>query len=221
MKHFVIGDIHGGHKALVQCLQRSGFRYDKDELICLGDVVDGWPETPQCIEELLKIKHLVYIMGNHDAWADRWFRLTDCPDLWTSQGGQATIDAYLKDIELLEKHHEYFVGKPYAYIDEDNRLFVHGGIDPEVSLEENTAETLMWSRDLAIHPRQIGEYREVYIGHTSVHSISSVPIMAYNIIMMDTGGGYEGKLSVMNVKTKKIWQSDKVSTLYPGFHGRE
>ena len=28
MKTFVIGDIHGGYKALVQCLERSKFDYE-------------------------------------------------------------------------------------------------------------------------------------------------------------------------------------------------
>jgi serine/threonine protein phosphatase 1 len=74
MKKFVIGDIHGGYKSLLQCLERSDFNYEEDQLIVLGDVVDGWPETPQCIEELLKVKNLIYIMGNHDAWADQWLR---------------------------------------------------------------------------------------------------------------------------------------------------
>jgi len=49
MKTFVIGDIHGAYKALIQCLKRSKFDYDRDRLICLGDVVDGYPETKECI----------------------------------------------------------------------------------------------------------------------------------------------------------------------------
>ena len=38
MKTFVIGDIHGAYKALLQCFERSGFDYEKDHLIVLGDV---------------------------------------------------------------------------------------------------------------------------------------------------------------------------------------
>ena len=43
MKTFVVGDIHGAHKALVQVLERSGLDRESDTLIVLGDVVDGWP----------------------------------------------------------------------------------------------------------------------------------------------------------------------------------
>jgi len=30
MKQYVIGDIHGGYRALKQCLERSHFRYNID-----------------------------------------------------------------------------------------------------------------------------------------------------------------------------------------------
>lgn len=42
MRRFVVGDIHGAHKALVQCLERSGFNRDEDFLVSLGDLCDGW-----------------------------------------------------------------------------------------------------------------------------------------------------------------------------------
>ena len=69
---FVIGDIHGSYRALLQCLEKSRFNYQNDTLICLGDVADGWPETSQAIEELLRIENLIYVMGNHDFWAVDW-----------------------------------------------------------------------------------------------------------------------------------------------------
>jgi serine/threonine protein phosphatase 1 len=37
---------------------------------------------------------------------------------------------------------------------------------------------------------------------------------------LDQGGGFEGKLSLMDIDTHEFWQSDKVVNLYPGFHGR-
>ena len=66
-----IGDIHGGYRAMMQCFERAEFDYKKDRLICLGDVADGWSEVVGCIEELHKIKNLVYIIGNHDLWLMR------------------------------------------------------------------------------------------------------------------------------------------------------
>ena len=37
----VIGDVHGNHRGLLQCLERSGFDKENDTLISLGDVADG------------------------------------------------------------------------------------------------------------------------------------------------------------------------------------
>lgn len=54
MKTFIIGDIHGGNKALEQVLERSGFNREKDTLISLGDIADGWSETSECVEKTIK-----------------------------------------------------------------------------------------------------------------------------------------------------------------------
>jgi len=37
---------------------------------------------------------------------------------------------------------------------------------------------------------------------------------------MDTGAGWSGVLSMMNIDTKEIFTSDHVDTLYPGITGR-
>jgi len=37
---------------------------------------------------------------------------------------------------------------------------------------------------------------------------------------MDTGAGWEGVLSMMNIDTKELFQSDLVADLYPGVRGR-
>ena len=41
-----------------------------------------------------------------------------------------------------------------------------------------------------------------------------------NVWAMDQGGGFEGKLSIINVKTKEYFQSDLVKDLYPNHKGR-
>ncbi len=63
MRTFTIGDIHGAYKALIQCLERSGFNYQEDRLIALGVVCDGYSEVKQCVGVLIKIKHCDYIIG--------------------------------------------------------------------------------------------------------------------------------------------------------------
>ena len=66
MKKYVIADIHGNYKALKQVLKKSKFNYKKDFLIILGDVVDGYSCSFEVVEELIKIKNKIFIIGNHD-----------------------------------------------------------------------------------------------------------------------------------------------------------
>jgi len=223
-KTFVIGDIHGANKAFLQCLQRSGFDYSTDHLICLGDVCDGWPETRQAIDELLKIKNLTYILGNHDFWTLEWMREGVAEEIWLLQGGDATVNSYndsipIEHIEFLEKAHPYFL--------RGEKLFVHAGIDTRMPLEKQGLQTLLWDRSLVqtaldLHAKSIKGnltgFDEVYIGHTPV---SPPPVHVCELWLMDTGAGWSGVLSIMNIDTKELFMSDPVPLLYPGVAGRK
>lgn len=50
----VIGDIHGGCRALQQVLERAEVT-PGDQLIFLGDYVDGWSESSQIIQFLIEL----------------------------------------------------------------------------------------------------------------------------------------------------------------------
>jgi len=226
MKTFVIGDVHGGYKALLQCLKRSNFDYDKDKLICLGDIADGWPDTVECFEELFKIKNLIYVIGNHDVWLLDWLATGARPVIWIMQGGEATLSSYFKngDPKTWNKHRDLLNKAPYYYIDDKKRCFVHGGVSQKgTPIEECHNQFLSWDRELwdnRHNLKTIKEFKEVYVGHTSIWNLSKYPANYKNVWFLDTGGGWEGKLTIMNVDTKEFWQSDKVSNLYPGVHGR-
>lgn len=175
MKTFVIGDIHGAHKALVQVLERSGFDYENDTLITLGDIVDGWPDSFLCVEELLKIKNRIDIIGNHDDWFDDFCQIGIHPDGW-GQGGLNTAMSYAKgaEIELTfvkkysrslrsnkitylvnlnsgdipETHKEFFNKQIRCYKDDDKNVFVHGGFMRTLPLSENHVNFMIWDRKL-------------------------------------------------------------------------
>ncbi|MFN7675810.1 metallophosphoesterase, partial [Flavobacterium sp.] len=48
-RKLVIGDIHGGLRALHQIMDRAKVTTD-DTLIFLGDYVDGWSESPKVLD---------------------------------------------------------------------------------------------------------------------------------------------------------------------------
>jgi len=226
-KTFVLGDVHGAFKALIQVLKQANFDYENDTLIALGDVCDGWPQTKESFDELLKIKNLVYILGNHDFWSLQWMEEDTKDDIWLSQGGQATIDSYAGTpdpvhLNLLKNAHDYYLL--------NNKLFVHGGIAINLSLEKQTKQTLLWDRTLitramALHTANQHEnltgYDEVYIGHTPIHRFGYLnPTQACEVWMMDTGAGWDGVLSLMDIETKEYFTSNKIPGLYPNHLGR-
>lgn len=222
---FVIGDIHGAFRALRQCLQRSSFDYANDRLISLGDVADGWPETRQSIDELLKIAHLTYLLGNHDLWTLEWMESGIIEAIWYEQGGKATVESYG---ESIPENHLRFLKEALPYYIDDNRLFVHAGFEPKIPIEDQSIQTLLWDRNLAriaydLYTKNIKgkltSYREVYIGHTPIPFHK--PINSGDIWLMDTGAGWTGVLSIMNIGTKEIFTSDPVPLLYPGVEGRK
>lgn len=256
----VIGDIHGSAKGLQQCLDRSGFNKAEDTIISLGDIADGWPEVPQCVDILLSIPNRILIKGNHDQWAYEWLKFGDAKHIWINQGGKATFDAYKDYPEVMMNHRDQFFAKQVNYyVDDQNRGFVHGGFNSKRGLGyEAYHSDYYWDRDLwslaLLQDRLIGSkgfsevpthatrfynHKEVYIGHTStgswnakgnmkeckdpnqiLNSYITVPMNRCNVWNMDTGGGFEGKITIMDIDTKEYWQSDFCKELYPNYKGR-
>lgn len=228
MRTFVIGDIHGAYEALLQCLQRCQFDYTEDRLIVLGDVCDGYPQVNCCIEELLKIKHCDYIIGNHDLWTLDWALQGKKEDIWLSQGGAATLASY-SDGPMPQAQVD-FLQKAHPWLEVDRKVFVHGGFDPLIPLEQQSLQTLVWDRNLLYSAwkksleddrYRCGGYEEIFIGHTPTQNFhSSRPVHFCNVWDLDTGAGWAGYLTVMDVSSKHYWQSDSTPSLYPGFRSR-
>ncbi len=222
MKTFVIGDIHGAYKALTQCLERSKFNYTQDRLIMLGDVCDGYPEVKQCIDELIKIKHCDYIRGNHDQWALDWALSGWQGEIWLSQGGRNTIASYGNN--PMPDAHAKFLSNANYWVEFDGKIFVHGGFDPDKPIAVQDKNVLLWDRELlhAAHKKYLvggeyrfGDYDEIYLGHTTTETYRSVvPLHFCNVWALDTGAGWSGKLTIMDIKTKEFWQSDLTPDLY-------
>lgn len=226
METYALGDIHGAFRALAQVLERSPFRPGIDRLIHLGDISDGWPETPACVERLLSIPNSIWLQGNHDWWTSEWMA-TELPRaevdmLWYQQGGRATYEAYERAGKAqLRSHFKTFFGEQRPYFeDEAGNLYVHGGYDPTQPIAEQEPYALIWNRTLWRNGLQAQAYTECFIGHTPTWPASAVPTLRANVWNLDQGAAYGGRLSLLNVRTKEFVQSDVVQTLYPGVKGR-
>lgn len=236
----VIGDIHGGYAALVQLLERANVT-DNDALIFLGDYVDGWSQSSEVISYLIQLNKTnpcVFIRGNHDTWCEEWLDTKIANDIWLKHGGQSTVDSYSKIDQVdKEKHLKFFRDMINYHVDENNRLFIHAGYSSMHGPEKETyASNYRWDRtlwemaltmdkriqkDSKLYPKRLKLYSEIYIGHTPTLNYDiEEPMNAVNVWNLDTGAGFYGKLTILDIETKEFWQSDVVKTIYPLEQGR-
>jgi serine/threonine protein phosphatase 1 len=148
----------------------------------------------------------------------------DVEDVWFAQGGKATIASYRN---TMPESHVRLLRHALTYYQTDGKLFVHAGIDAQVPMEQQSMHTLLWDRNFARIvleyyekgiSKQLTAFDEVYIGHTPIPY--NRPIQSCEVWLMDTGAGWSGVLSMMDITTKEVFISDPVPWLYPGIEGR-
>ena len=236
----VIGDIHGAFKALVQVLDRADLQ-PADRLIFLGDYVDGWSEAKDVVDYLIRLsetQQCIFIRGNHDTWCEEWLRTGIAEERWLKHGGEATRQSYLHCApDYSQKHLSFFQTMVNYFEDENNDLFIHAGYSSMHGPSHETYQSnFSWDRtlwevaltmdkriakDSKLYPQRLKLYKEIYIGHTpTINYDVNEPMNAINIWNIDTGAGFYGKLTVLDVETKEYWQSDVVQSLYPNEKGR-
>ncbi|RNA63727.1 serine/threonine protein phosphatase [Chryseobacterium nematophagum] len=236
----VIGDIHGGLRALEQVFVRANVTND-DRLIFLGDYVDGWSESSKIIQFLIELsvkQECIFIRGNHGAWTEDWMSSGNAPGVWFCNGGKSTVESYSDySLEDLKKHLAFFKEMKNYYVDEENRLFIHAGYssmhgpEKEVYSSNYHWDRTLWetavamdkkiSKNSELYPKRLLLYHEIFIGHTpTLHVGIKIPLNKANIWNIDTGAAFTGALSIMDVETKEFWQSDPLPFLYPMEKGR-
>jgi serine/threonine protein phosphatase 1 len=240
MRTLVIGDIHGGLRALHQILERAKVT-PKDKLIFLGDYVDGWSQSPQVIDFLIEMKtthDIICIRGNHDELLEEWLSESKDNLLWYNHGGEATVLAYeTVSAETKQRHIKFLRSLENYYLDEQNRLFIHAGfthmngVDYEYFPKLFYWDRTLWETALALdkkmkpsdllYPKRFIQYKEIYIGHTPVSRIeATTPVQMANVWNIDTSAAFKGPLTILDADTKEFWQSEPLPSLYPNEKGR-
>ena len=241
MRTLVIGDIHGGLRALHQIMERAKVTAD-DTLIFLGDYVDGWSQSPQVLDYLIELNtthNCVFIRGNHDELLLHWLKDgQEDNKLWYKHGGEATVLAYEKvDATTKNLHIEFLYSLQNYYLDDKKRLFVHAGFTNMNGVQyEYYPEPFYWDRTLwetalsldrsikpndLLYPKRLTLYDEIYIGHTPVTRIGKTePVQMACVWNIDTGAAFKGPLTILDIDTKEFWQSEPLNVLYFDEKGR-
>lgn len=226
-RSYVLGDLHGAYKALVQVLDKVGFDNQKDKLIFLGDLADGWKDWDKCLYRLMNIQNFYPLLGNHDLYLKNFVLDERLDDRWLFCGGDRTSAFILENRYIIDTLKVYFeIAKPY-HIHKD-KIFCHGGFDPKKLITNQNLFKFSTDRKLYKTAKAYENQglkltplydendsiiiNEIFIGHSTTKSIK--PSFRANLVNLDTGCGSWGCLTLMDVEKKCYVQSDITSKLY-------
>lgn len=204
-----IGDIHGYAKALCGLLRWIDVQ-PSDTLITLGDYVDYGPDAQKvldCLIELSNRCHLVPLMGNHEQMMRDARRDSDRFEFWMRFGAKATLDSYgaTEAMEQIPQSHWDFLDHLPMHYETKRHFFIHANYYPNRRLEEQDSQTTLW------RPLQAGDIpgrhfsgKTAIVGHTVTanHKIFDLG----HLKNIDTGCGYGGVLTALDVAAEKVWQ---------------
>lgn len=240
MKTVVIGDIHGGFKGLSQLIERANLPLGT-KYIFVGDYVDGWSESAEVISYLMdfsKENDCLFLRGNHDELLYKYLKSGESSEMWLRQGGESSVKSYSKLSKAeTEEHFQFFENLINYHVDTENRLFLHAGFTnqhgpehefyPNLVYWDRTLWEMVCAMDTSVeenedkYPKRLKLFNEIYIGHTPVTRVGfDEPANFANVWNVDTGAAFKGKISMLDIDSKEIWQSDAVYSLYPNEKGR-
>jgi serine/threonine protein phosphatase 1 len=208
---FVIGDIHGcavEMEAMLKAIQPVA----QDIVVFVGDYVDRGPSARDVLQQLIEFKDApgekVFLKGNHE---DMMLSFLGFPgrygDCFLLNGGFNTLQSYdshdvRQAAERIPAAHLEFIRALRPYELRPPYLFVHAGIRPSRTWEQQDEEDMLWIRqEFILEPHDLG--CTVIFGHTPM---KAVMVDLPHKIGLDTGLVYGGKLSCIELAEGLLYQ---------------
>lgn len=179
---YAIGDVHG-RLDLLKAARTRLLRHDQgrqNPVILLGDYVDRGPDSCGVIELLMNWKRgrVFCLKGNHEAMMIEAYRRRDAESLetWLMFGGDATLRSYGAEtlnqfsLDLIPEPHIAWLEQLPTLLEDEHRVFVHGGLLPGVPIDQQRDDVLLWVRQrfLQADGDQFPDGKHVVHGHTPV-----------------------------------------------------
>ena len=170
-RYIAITDIHGELEKLESVLSKIETRPD-DIFVFMGDYIDRGSKSKEVIERVIQqgeTHECIYLIGSHEyallhAKQDEYYNF-----LFWNYGGPATVKSYGGHFDnILNTHGDFFRSLKFYHLTEDY-LFVHAGIDPRYSLEEQCETDLVYIRG-AFYNKKHNLPQKIIFGHTEFDS---------------------------------------------------
>ncbi|MBI1747241.1 MAG: metallophosphoesterase [Acidobacteria bacterium] len=185
----VVGDVHGCYAELMDLLDKAALRGD-DRIVFVGDLINRGPHNRKVLEFVQATRQTGTVIGNHEFNLLRYY-----------QGHTHTLkSSYHKVINELGadyRRHMDFIAKLPLTIELDEAVVLHAGLRPGVSLDHQDPWEVVNLRGL---PPTGRPWYEFYTGKKPIifgHWVRQHPLVLKNVIGLDTGCVYGGKLSAV------------------------
>lgn len=228
---YAIGDIHGQLAMLESALTWIEADGGPDaQIVFLGDYTDRGPNSAGVLEILSNGKRAgrnwIFLKGNHDRMFEWYLETPSRADpylmydlFWLHErlGGDTALASYGIDMSQQwragDLHARAIAAVPKAHVDflrdcvlsfqTDDLFFVHAGIRPEIDLDTQDEEDLLWIRK-EFHSYSLPHPKLVVHGHTPVKQAANYG----NRVNLDSGAGYGRDLTVAVFEAGGIWRLD-------------
>ncbi len=210
---YAIGDIHGR----LDLIERAAAAIARDVkergaaalTVTVGDYIDRGPDSCGVIERLTANPFptpLIALKGNHEAMLMAFLADPATGPHWAANGGLETLRSYglrprsAWTTDFVRARTDLRAALPAAHLaflralkpsfSQGDYFFCHAGVRPEVPLERQSEEDLLWIRGAFLSSVQ--DFGKVVVhGHTPVPA----PDVRANRIGIDTGAYYSGRLT--------------------------
>ncbi len=217
---FAVGDIHGHADevaALIDYLVDIKGCGGDDQLVFIGDYIDRGASSNQVIERMLQVQRAwpktVFLKGNHEQMLLSFLGCGgDNGEFYMRNGGAtffksygiAGVDSLMAVRSRIPKEHLAFVQQLELGVSLGEFIFVHAGLCPNLPLEQQREQDLLWIRGTFIEqPHSFG--KTVVFGHTAFNQL--FVDLPYRI-GIDTGVAYGNKLSAVELVHGEVYQVD-------------
>jgi serine/threonine protein phosphatase 1 len=231
---YAIGDVHGRLDLLDQLLaQIQRDLIDRPArkvlLVFLGDLIDRGPSSGQVVERLRTYRadgvRTVFLLGNHE---EVLLRILDgdtsLVPTWLQFGGMQCLQSYGVDLRqvrnapaeevvtivrvAIPQSHNDFLNSFVDTCRFGDYLFVHAGVRPGVTIEEQLQADLRWIREPFLFD-DTDHGCVVVHGHTIREKVEERP----NRIGIDTGAYRTGVLTALAVEGSSHWYLQTEATV--------
>ena len=212
MRTLAIGDIHGCHVALTCLLEQVKPRSD-DKIIFLGDYIDRGPASRAVIDLMTSLESMcapIFLRGNHEVMILSARKGDPDASLWQSYEGRETLISYgaAHDANWAAKipdAHWKFFERTKPYHETENNIFVHACLDAETDIKDQSDWFLYWETIDRLKPHKSG--KRIICGHSSQRS-GHILDLGF-ALCIDTGAGYGGWLTCLDVVSGCWWQANE------------